>query len=79
MGTGSGDPRPLPSALDALGAADVVLHDSGVPLAASPRSREVGEVRELAIDDLNEASGGLPPLALAIDLLIARLFSSLRD
>jgi lactobin A/cerein 7B family class IIb bacteriocin len=36
-----------------------------------------GEVRALTVDELDEVSGGVSPLTLAIDLVIIRLASSL--
>ena len=37
---------------------------------------DAGEVRELTFDELDEVSGGVSPLILAIDLVIIRLASS---
>ena len=38
---------------------------------------DADEVRELTVDELDEVSGGVSPLTLAIDLVIIRLASSL--
>jgi bacteriocin-like protein len=37
---------------------------------------DAGELHELTIDELDEVSGGLPGLTLAIGLLIAHLLGS---
>jgi hypothetical protein len=40
---------------------------------------EPGDVYEHPIDELDEITGGLPLFALPIDLVIARMFSSVWD
>jgi CRP-like cAMP-binding protein len=40
---------------------------------------DASEVRELTVDELDEVSGGLPPLTLALTLAIVRVFNSMFD
>jgi CRP-like cAMP-binding protein len=40
---------------------------------------DASEVRELTVGELDEVSGGLPPLTLALTLAIARLINSMFD
>ena len=40
---------------------------------------DAGAVRELTVDELDEVSGGVSPLTLALNPAIARLFNSMFD